>query len=93
MRELKGKVAVVTGAASGIGRAMAERFGREGMKLVLADVEEQALMAKRQAFVEAGVDAIAMTGERMAEIPLDKMSPAQRTIAEAILSGPRKTIS
>ena len=37
--------------------------------------------------------AIAMTGERMAEIPLDKMSPAQRTIAEAILSGPRKTIS
>ena len=38
MRELKGKVAVVTGAASGIGRAMAERFAREGMKLVLADV-------------------------------------------------------
>jgi 4-carboxymuconolactone decarboxylase len=37
--------------------------------------------------------AIAMTGERMAEIPLDKMSPAQRTIAEAILSGPRKTMS
>jgi NAD(P)-dependent dehydrogenase (short-subunit alcohol dehydrogenase family) len=61
MRDLKGKVAVVTGAASGIGRAMAERFGREGMKLVLADVEEQALMATRQAFVEAGVDAIAMT--------------------------------
>jgi 4-carboxymuconolactone decarboxylase len=37
--------------------------------------------------------AIALTGERMAEIPLDKMSPAQRTIAEAILSGPRKTMS
>lgn len=36
-------VAVVTGAASGIGRAMAERFAAEGMKVVLADVEEEPL--------------------------------------------------
>ena len=43
MKELKGKVAVVTGGASGIGRAMAERFASEGMKVVLADVEQQAL--------------------------------------------------
>ena len=43
MKEFKGKVAVVTGGASGIGRAMAERFATEGMKIVLADVEEQAL--------------------------------------------------
>ena len=43
MNDLSGKVAVVTGAASGIGRAMAERFGREGMKVVLADIEEEAL--------------------------------------------------
>ena len=43
MRDLSGKVAVVTGAASGIGRAMAERFAREGMSVVLADVEEKAL--------------------------------------------------
>ncbi len=61
MRDLKGKVAVVTGAASGIGRAMAERFGREGMKLVLADVEEKALIDTRDAFLKAGVEAIAMT--------------------------------
>src|SRR5437868_6186925 len=39
MKELHGKVAVVTGAASGIGRAMADRFVAEGMKVVLADVE------------------------------------------------------
>jgi NAD(P)-dependent dehydrogenase (short-subunit alcohol dehydrogenase family) len=43
MKEFAGKVAVVTGAASGIGRAMAERFADAGMKVVLADVEEVAL--------------------------------------------------
>ncbi|MDA0353316.1 MAG: SDR family NAD(P)-dependent oxidoreductase [Chloroflexi bacterium] len=43
MREFEGKVAVVTGAASGIGRAMADRFAAAGMKVVLADVEERAL--------------------------------------------------
>ena len=40
MQEFRDKVAVVTGGASGIGLAMAERFAREGMKLVLADVEK-----------------------------------------------------
>jgi len=43
MRNLAGRVAVVTGAASGIGFAMAERFAAEGMKVVLADVEAPAL--------------------------------------------------
>jgi len=42
MQSLEGKVAVVTGAASGIGRAMASRFAAERMKVVLADIEEPA---------------------------------------------------
>jgi len=44
MKEFKDKVAVITGAASGIGRAIAERFAAEDMKIVLADVEEEALI-------------------------------------------------
>src|SRR3979411_92509 len=43
MRSLEGRVAVVTGGAGGIGRAMGERFAREGMRVVLADVEHGAL--------------------------------------------------
>jgi NAD(P)-dependent dehydrogenase (short-subunit alcohol dehydrogenase family) len=43
MRDFRGRVAVVTGAASGLGRAFAERFAREGMRVVLADVEQAAL--------------------------------------------------
>lgn len=43
MDDLRGRVAVVTGGASGIGRALAQRFAAEGMRLVLADVEEGAL--------------------------------------------------
>jgi NAD(P)-dependent dehydrogenase (short-subunit alcohol dehydrogenase family) len=61
MRDLKGKVAVVTGAASGIGRAMAERFAREGMKLVLADVEPGPLASAREEIGRGGVEAIAVT--------------------------------
>ncbi|MGH7268898.1 MAG: SDR family NAD(P)-dependent oxidoreductase [Polyangiaceae bacterium] len=60
MRNLKGKVAVVTGAASGIGRAMAERFAREGMRVVLADVEEGALGAAHEAIASTGAEAIAV---------------------------------
>jgi NAD(P)-dependent dehydrogenase (short-subunit alcohol dehydrogenase family) len=43
MQDFEGKVAVVTGAASGMGRAFAERFAQEGMKVVLADIEEAPL--------------------------------------------------
>ena len=43
MKELRDKVAFITGGASGLGLAMAKAFGREGMKVMIADIEEQAL--------------------------------------------------
>jgi NAD(P)-dependent dehydrogenase (short-subunit alcohol dehydrogenase family) len=43
MERLTGRVAVITGAASGIGLALADRFAAEGMKVVMADVEPDAL--------------------------------------------------
>jgi len=58
MKEFQGKVAVVTGAASGIGRALAERCVQEGMNVVLADIEEQALMQTRQELEAMGADVL-----------------------------------
>jgi len=48
MRDFKDRVAVVTGAASGIGLALAERFAAEGMKIVMADIEAEALESARK---------------------------------------------
>jgi NAD(P)-dependent dehydrogenase (short-subunit alcohol dehydrogenase family) len=54
VREFKGKVAVVTGGASGLGRAMAWRFATEGMAVVLADVQQDALDGTVAEFRNAG---------------------------------------
>ena len=58
MKDLNSKVAVITGGAGGIGRAMGERFAQEGMKLVLADIQEPALNATVDELRGTGVDVI-----------------------------------
>ncbi|RPH85790.1 MAG: SDR family NAD(P)-dependent oxidoreductase [Candidatus Rokuibacteriota bacterium] len=60
MRVFEGRVAVVTGAASGIGLALAQRFATEGMKVVMADVEAAAL-DRAAAAVRATAPAVLAT--------------------------------
>jgi NAD(P)-dependent dehydrogenase (short-subunit alcohol dehydrogenase family) len=56
MKDLKNKIAVVTGAASGIGRGMAEAFIDSGMKVVLADIEQGALEETAHSLLAIGAD-------------------------------------
>ena len=58
MKEFKGRVAVITGGASGIGRALAGALAAEGMKLVLADVEQTALDATTAELEGRGAEAL-----------------------------------
>jgi len=58
MKDFQGKVAVVTGAGRGMGRAMAMRFSHEGMRVVLADVEESAMAETEEMIRERGGDVL-----------------------------------
>ena len=60
MESLRDKVAVVTGGASGIGLAMAERFLAEGMKVVIADVEAAALSPAAERLGTDGAEVLAV---------------------------------
>jgi len=60
VEQLRDKIAVITGGASGIGRALAERFGSEGMKLVLADIEPGPLEEAAAKLEAAGCEVLAV---------------------------------
>ena len=60
MKEFKDKVAVITGAASGIGRGLARRATKEGMKVVLADVERDSLTQTEKELKRSGANVISV---------------------------------
>lgn len=60
MKEVAGKVAFVTGGASGLGLAMARSFSSAGMKVAIADIEDGALEAARAEFSDSNAEVIAM---------------------------------
>jgi len=79
MQDFKDKVAVITGGASGLGRAMAERFAREGMRIVLADVEPQALAKAEAEMKAAGAKVIGVRTDVSKAAEVEAL--AQKTLA------------
>lgn len=76
MQELRGRVAVVTGAASGIGLALAQRFAAEDMKVVLADVEARALRLAEDELRGKAADLLAV------EVDVSKPDDVERLARE-----------
>ena len=61
--KLEGKVAVITGAAQGIGKAMALRFAGEGAKVVIGDLNEEAAAQAAKEITDAGGEATIVVGD------------------------------
>ena len=73
MREFAGKTAVVTGAASGMGLAFARRFAAEGMNVVLADIEQDALDAQVQLLEQEERSVLGVTVNTMRRETLERL--------------------
>ncbi len=73
MSEMKGKVAIVTGATSGIGRATALKFGAEGMRVVVAGRDATRLSKVAQEIAEAGGEAKAVVADMTLEADIERL--------------------
>ncbi|MCC7364791.1 MAG: SDR family NAD(P)-dependent oxidoreductase [Dehalococcoidia bacterium] len=80
MRELRGRVCVITGAASGIGLALAERAAAEGMRVVLSDIEAGPLEAAVAGLRGQGATAIGVRADVSKEAEVEEL--AARAYAE-----------
>src|SRR3954466_8544400 len=78
--DFKGQVALVTGAASGMGLATANAFAEAGAAVVLADFREETVKAAAQRLVAAGHKAIAVTCDVSDDAQVAAM--VDRTVAE-----------
>jgi NAD(P)-dependent dehydrogenase (short-subunit alcohol dehydrogenase family) len=79
MDSLPGRVAVVTGAASGIGLALARRFGADGMRVVMADIEAETLEREAAGLAAEGVDVCTAIADTSVESDVEAL--AELTIA------------
>ena len=78
MKDFKDKVAVITGGASGIGLGIARRAAKEGMKIVVADIEKDALNQTEEELKSSGTDVISVLIDVSKAEDIEKL--AQKTI-------------
>lgn len=78
MKDFKDKVAVITGAASGIGLSIAKKAIQEGMKVVIADIEEEALILAENELKKVGDHVVAIHTDVSKADDMEKL--AQKTI-------------
>lgn len=78
MDDLEGRTAVVTGGASGIGLAMAERFAADGMNVVIGDIEQGALDAAVAGLRESGAAAVGALVDVSDPIQMTALADAAR---------------
>jgi NAD(P)-dependent dehydrogenase (short-subunit alcohol dehydrogenase family) len=76
MKTLEGKVAVVTGAASGIGLGMTEAFASRGMKVVMADVETQALEREADRLTRANFEVAPLLADVSSYESVERLADA-----------------
>ena len=89
--ELRGQVAVITGAAKGIGQGIAIRLAREGMRLVVADIDEEALTITVSSLRDLGTTVLAFHGDlsqaepirQLFEVILEKMQTVDLLVNNA----------
>jgi NAD(P)-dependent dehydrogenase (short-subunit alcohol dehydrogenase family) len=74
MKDVQGRVAVITGAASGIGRGMAESFAAAGMKLVLADVDADRLASVAQELEKSGAEVVPVKTDVSKQDEVDELA-------------------
>ena len=78
MRDFEGKTAVVTGSASGMGLGFARCFGREGMNVVMSDIEEKALRLAAAEVESLGASVLPVVADASDEASMDHLGEATR---------------
>jgi NAD(P)-dependent dehydrogenase (short-subunit alcohol dehydrogenase family) len=91
--ELEGKVAVVTGSGHGIGEAIVQRFAAEGARVLVTDIDEQAVQRVAEQIGTAGMAAdvtVESEVQRIAAFARDRLGPVDIWHSNAGIAGPRE---